>query len=112
MVRSQQFAKMESDDDLATACAIYIILAQNKKKLNKRKKRRWWSVSLFRHRDRYNGNDLLNDLSIECYGKFENFCRMVSADSEILLQLIGPCITTQTTNMRRTISAKERLAVT
>ena len=34
------------------------------------------------------------------------------ADFEYLLQLIGPSISKQTTHLRRTISAKERLAVT
>uniref|UniRef100_A0A6P7F4I4 Uncharacterized protein LOC114324975 n=1 Tax=Diabrotica virgifera virgifera TaxID=50390 RepID=A0A6P7F4I4_DIAVI len=104
---------MESDDDVAIASAIFVIMAQKKKKVvNKRKKRRWWSVSLFKNRKRYNGNDLLNDLSLEVSGKFENFCRMAPADFESLLQLIGPYITKQTTQMRRTISAKERFALT
>ncbi|XP_050517397.1 uncharacterized protein LOC126892027 [Diabrotica virgifera virgifera] len=105
---------MESDDDVTIASAIFVIMEQKKKKVvNKRKKRRWWSVSLFKNRKRYNGNDLLNDnMSLEVSGKFENFCRMAPADFESLLQLIGPYITKQTTQMRRTISAKERFGLT
>uniref|UniRef100_A0A6P7GMC3 Uncharacterized protein LOC114344142 n=1 Tax=Diabrotica virgifera virgifera TaxID=50390 RepID=A0A6P7GMC3_DIAVI len=122
-ISSQSFCteNMESDDDVTIASAIFVIMdsaifvimAQKKKKVvNKRKKRRWWSVSLFKNRKRYNGNDLLNDMSLEVSGKFENFCRMAPADFESLLQLIGPYITKQTTQMRRTISAKERFGLT
>lgn len=61
---------------------------------------------------RYSGNKLMNDLSYKCSGKFENFCRMTSADFEYLLNLIGPSISKQDNHLRKSIPARERLAVT
>lgn len=55
---------------------------------------------------------MLNDLSIENSGKFENFCRMSAEGFEFLLNLIGADITKETTHLRKSVSAKERLAIT
>ena len=43
---------------------------------------------------------------------FRNFTRMTASDFELLLQLIGPSIKKQDTNMREAIPISKRLAVT
>ena len=43
---------------------------------------------------------------------FRNFTRMTPHDFELLLQLIGPYINKEDTNMREAISMSTRLAVT
>jgi len=43
---------------------------------------------------------------------FRNFTRMTASDFELLLQLIGPSIKKQDTNMREEIPISTRLAVT
>ncbi len=61
---------------------------------------------------RYSGTDMLVDLKREPSGKFVNFCRMSAEDFEFLLNKIGPKIMKKDTNMRESIPAQERLAVT
>lgn len=55
---------------------------------------------------------MLQDLAKEPSGYFENFCRMSSEDFEFLLAKISPKISKQDTNMRISIPAIERFAVT
>jgi hypothetical protein len=43
---------------------------------------------------------------------FKNFTRMSAGDFELVLQMIGPKISTQYTNMRESIPSSTRLAVT
>lgn len=61
---------------------------------------------------RYDATDLLIDLRRELSRKFENFCRMSAVDFEYLLNGIAAQISKTDTNMRKSIPAQERLAVT
>lgn len=61
---------------------------------------------------RYDATDLLIDLRRDLSGKFENFCRMSAVDFEYLLNGIAAQISKTDTNMRKSIPAQERLAVT
>jgi hypothetical protein len=59
------------------------------------------------------GLNLLNDLQFyENILHFQNFTRMSSEDFELLINLIGPKVVKQDTNMRPAIAVKIRLAVT
>ncbi|GBP42655.1 hypothetical protein EVAR_87206_1 [Eumeta japonica] len=103
---------MDKRKRLAAAAATVILLGGEYLKKKERRRRRWWMVSLYKSRKTYNATDLLYDLTREPSGYFENFCRMSAADFEYLLNLIGPFIAKQDTNMRKCIPIQERLAVT
>lgn len=102
-----------SDEDIIIASAAFVFtsLVSQAKKKKSFHKRRCWQRTIFESRSRYNGNDLLNDLSLEHPG-FKNFIRMSPTDFESLLEVIGPQIGKDITHLRETISPNVRLAVT
>ena len=56
--------------------------------------------------------NLLGEVRMVSCAFFRNFTRMTASDFELLLQLIGPSIKKQDTNMREEIPISTRLAVT
>ena len=56
--------------------------------------------------------NLLGEVRMDSCALFRNFTRMKASDFELLLQLIGPSIKKQETNMREAIPISKRLAVT
>ncbi|KAF0760466.1 putative nuclease HARBI1 [Aphis craccivora] len=101
-------------DQLQIACAVFIVMYELIKKKNKktRRNRRWWISRMYKNTtDR--GLNLLNDLQFdENILHFQNFTRMSSEDFQLLINLIGPKVVKQDTNMRPAITVKIRLAVT
>ncbi|XP_031346802.1 protein ANTAGONIST OF LIKE HETEROCHROMATIN PROTEIN 1-like [Photinus pyralis] len=106
---------MDSEDEVIAAAAASCVLSSAlilKMKNKSRRKRRWWALSLNKSRGSYSGTNMLQDLTNEPSGKFENFCRMSAVDFEHILNKIGPYITKKDTVMRKSIPPNERLAVT
>lgn len=101
---------MEQNKKLALVSALIIIIRKRQEK--KKRNARWWVTTLFRNRQFYGGDQLLQDLEAEKSEKFKNFCRMSLTDFQALLKLIEPKIMKQDTNYRTAISARERLALT
>lgn len=101
-------------DQLQIACAVFIVMYELIKKKNKktRRNRCWWISRMYKNTtDR--GLNLLNDLQFdENILHFQNFTRMSSEDFQLLINLIGPKVVKQDTNMRPAITVKIRLAVT
>jgi hypothetical protein len=89
----------------AAVAAVNIIIEHKKKRYPKR----WMSISLERRNQNLN---ILEEVRLDSYALFRNFTRMTTSDFELLLQLIGPSIKKQDTNMREAIPISTRLAVT
>lgn len=102
-------AIMTDAEKLICASGFFLISAVNK---NKPKNRKIWQKPLFVERPLCGGEKLLKDLSYEEKGLFKNFSRMSVTDFNILLSMIKPKIEKWDTNFRRSISARERLAIT
>ena len=63
--------------------------------------------------ERQNQNvNILGEVRMDSCALFRNFTRMTTSDFELLLQLIGPSIKKQDTNMREAIPISMRLVVT
>jgi len=101
-------------DQLQVCAAAFIVMHELIKKKNKknRRDRRWWISKMYKNNtDR--GLNLLNDMQFdENILHFQNFTRMSSEDFELLINLIGPKVAKQDTNMRPAVTVKIRLAVT
>ena len=54
----------------------------------------------------------MQELRLSDASSYRNFLRMDAATFDELLQMVGPLITYQDTNMRQSISPGERLALT
>ena len=75
----------------------------------KRCRKRWMACFL----DIRNRNlNLLGEVRMDSCVPFRNFTRMTARDFELLLQMIGPRIKKQDTNMGKAILICTRLAVT
>jgi len=83
-----------------------IIIIEHKKKLYRKR----WMASFLERRN-WNVN-ILGEVRMNSCALFRNFTRMKPSDFELLLQLIGPSIKKQDTNMREAIPIGMRLAVT
>lgn len=108
---------MNNDLIMKQKCAVFIImsglLGGSIRKKKPKKLRRYWMKHLYQQRTLEGSSQLLNILSLdESTGHFKNFLRMSPQDFEILLNKIGPKIQKKDTNLRKAISAKERLAIT
>jgi len=69
-----------------------------------------WMASFL---ERGNRNlNLLGEVGMDSCALFRNFTRMTASNFELLLQLIGPSIKKQNTNMREAIPKSTRLAMT
>lgn len=101
-------------DQLQACAAAFIVMHECIKNNNRRARRdrRWWISKMYKNNtDR--GLNLLNDMQFdENILHFQNFTRMSSEDFELLINLIGPKVVKQDTNMRPAIPVKIRLAVT
>ena len=75
----------------------------------KRNRKRWTANFLDKRNKRRN---ILGEVRMDSCAVFRNFTRMTASDFELLLQLMGPRIKDQDTNMRETIPISTRLAVT
>ncbi|XP_057653522.1 uncharacterized protein LOC130892260 [Diorhabda carinulata] len=80
--------------------------------VKKRKKRRIWVKDWLLERDRYTHLNLLNEIVVKNPADFKNYFRMSETTFLTLLDMVSPHIKKQDTNMRQSISPKERLAVT
>ncbi|CAI6355014.1 unnamed protein product [Macrosiphum euphorbiae] len=82
------------------------------KKIKQPNKRRWWTTTIHRNRTKQSMENVFVELLYEPSGEFENFTRMSLSDFEYLLTLISPIISKQDTQLRDSIPAKIRLAIT
>jgi hypothetical protein len=88
----------------AIAAAIIIIVLKRK-----RDRKRWTTNFLERRNKKLN---ILEEVRMDSCADFRNFTRMSASDFELLLQLIGPSIKKEDTNMREAVPISARLAVT
>ena len=88
----------------AAVAAATIIIEHKKKRYRKR-----WMASFLVRRNR--NVNILGEVRMDSCALFRNFTRMTPSDFELLLQLIGPSIKKQDTNMREAIPISTRLAV-
>jgi len=89
----------------ADAAAATIIIEHKKKRYRKR-----WMASFLERRNR--NLNILGEVRMNSCALFRNFTRMTASDFELQLQLIGPSIRKQDTNIREAIPISTRLAVT
>jgi len=89
----------------AAVAAATIIIEHKKKRYRKR-----WMASFLERRNR-NLNPL-GEVRIDSCALFRNFTRMTASDFDLLLQLIGPSIKKQDTNMREAVPISTRLSMT
>lgn len=90
------------------ACAMIIIALMLKKRI----KRKRWMKRWLQRREHYTHLNLLKEIREEEKDDFANYYRMKDACYDQLLQMVKPYLTRQDTNMRKAITAEERLAVT
>jgi hypothetical protein len=88
----------------AAVAAATIIIEHKKKRY-----RRHWMASFLERRNQ--NLNILEEVRMDSCA-FRNFTRMTANDFELLLQLIGPRIKKQDTNMREAVPLSRRLAVT
>jgi len=99
---------------LQVASAAFIVMHELMKIKEKkvRRKRRFRRLKLYIDNEN-RGANLLNSMQSDVNSfNFQNFTRMSSADFEKIINLIGPKIIKQDTNMRPAILVTVRLAVT
>lgn len=102
-------------DHIAAASASFLVLYSLLKKKNNKKKRRMWSSQFYLKRRRVlreNSTYLLKDLWTYDNEKFHNFVRMSKEDFDFILNGIRDTISKNDTNIRQSIPAEERLALT
>ena len=87
------------------AVAAATIIIENKKK---RYQKHWMTSFLERRNQNLN---LLGEVRMDSCVVFRNFTKMTASGFELLLQLIGPSIKKQDTNMREAIPISTRFAV-
>jgi len=88
------------------AVAAATIITEHKKK---RYRKRWMAGFLERRNRNLN---LLGEVRTDSCALFRNFTRVTGSDFELLLQMIGPSIKNQDTDMREAIPISTRLDVT
>ncbi len=96
-------------ENVKIVSAAYIVTHHFFLKKLKVRKRRYWVTPIFRSREVYGGNDLVQDL---VGGQFQNFCRLSLEDFGNVLALTESEIREKDTNYRAVISPRERLAIT
>jgi len=89
--------------------AIIIALSVTKKKQIKRKR---WIKEWIAKRKEYTHLNILNEIKLSDPKDYQNYFRMSDVIYNQLLNMLRPFITKMDTNMRDSISANERLAVT
>ncbi|KAL4718246.1 hypothetical protein ACJJTC_018245 [Scirpophaga incertulas] len=80
--------------------------------LEERKKKRVWCKNWYLERNKYSHMYLLKELEVREPGDLYNYLRMDMEAFETLLQLIEPVIERKNTQMRQSVSARERLTAT
>lgn len=89
--------------------AIIIALSVTKKKQTKRKR---WAKEWNAKRKKYTHLNILNKVLLSDPKDYQNYFRMSDVIYNQLLNMLRPFITKMDTNMRDSIPANERLAVT
>ena len=101
---------MESDDEIELA-AITAVVVHAKKRMQGNK-RLWVQPWLLRRRLFGAYETLLQEVLQEDAGACKSFLRMEQCHFQELCTIVGPSIAKTDTNMRQSISANERLAIT
>jgi len=79
----------------------------------KRKERCWWQTERYIKRSGYSGTSLLADMKCQEFrGRYKQLTRMVPADFELLINLVGPKIVKRHTRFRAAIPVQERFLAT
>lgn len=96
----------------STAAAILTAILIKRRK-NKKLQKRIWARRWIQRRELDNtAHRLLQDLKNERADEFSRYFRLSPQQFEILLQKVTPAIEKMDTNMRQSISAETRLAIT
>ncbi|XP_046145446.1 protein ANTAGONIST OF LIKE HETEROCHROMATIN PROTEIN 1-like [Osmia bicornis bicornis] len=99
---------MSSDQVKVAAASVVYLLSKKRKK----QKRKCWVRDWIQRRGELGCyQQLMNELKNEDQNTYKNFLRMSHADFNVLLQKVRLLLQKQNTNMRESISAGERLAV-
>ena len=102
--------------ETATVCATLILACGAEllqRKSVKHRKRKVWVKDLLLQRDEKGAyNNILNELRLRDFESFRKYLRMNTATFEELVERLCPLITKQTTQLRKPISAEQRLAIT
>lgn len=100
-------SELEDYEDLFLLC-----LLNRKKRKKKCKKRRFWVREIFLQRETHGAFHTLFQALLRDRESFFRFHRMVPERFHHLLSLVEDRITKKETNLRKPISAKERLSIT
>lgn len=98
-------------DDKQKACLAIILAFSVPNKRVSRKRKRWVKQWISKRR-RYTHLNVINEVQLSDPKDFNNYFRMNIDIYNQLLCMVAPFITKKNTNMRESISANERLAVT
>jgi hypothetical protein len=99
------WGKPSSTALLSASIAAAVIIGRR----TKGNRKSWTASSLQRWNKKLN---ILGEVILNSYATFRNFTRMTASAFELLLQLIGPRIKKQDTNMREDTQISKHLAVT
>lgn len=104
---------MAGDDLTAATCAAIVLYIAIKQRRRRQKKRTVWIREWMKKRQQYGAyQHLVKELRLSDSNGYKKFLRMDPESFGVLESLITPLITKKDTNMRRSIPAGERLAVT
>lgn len=98
-------------DDKQKACLAIILAFSVPNKRVSRKRKRWVKQWISKRRQ-YTHLNVINEVQLSDPKDFNNYFRMNIDIYNQLLCMVAPFITKKNTNMRESISANERLAVT
>ena len=103
---------MEQVDHAILAVGLYAIALQEQDKRKRKARRIWTRRWLARRQERSLFRNLIQELSLEDEEGYRKFMRLNKHQFHEILELVRPAITRQDTNMRKAVTAEERLAIT
>ena len=103
---------MEQVDYAILSVGLYAIALQEQDKRKRKARRIWTRRWLARRQERSLFRNLIQELSLEDEEGYRKFMRLNKHQFYEILGLVRPAITRQDTNMRKAVTAKERLAIT
>lgn len=97
---------------VVAACGAVVAILIRRRRRRRRNRTIWVREWVRGRQERGVYTQLLQELRLSDTTSYRNFLRMDAGTFDQLLEMVGPLITYQDTNMRKAISPGERLALT